>query len=144
MAEVRLALQRILLGDMGTTAVYQDAKVHFMIPTGKNWHFAVHYTFKRRPEKRMGKSSFQVSSSWRWRFMEPKKKAKVCEFHFPVEDIYITLGSGKKKLKPGVVPTKFEFKIRPATKARKPPKNASYLQNLQVAVNLSQVRKLLT
>ena len=54
--------------------------------------------------------------------LDVKKRLYVCEFHFKTDEIRITLGIGRKKLKPGVVPSIFEFKKTLEGKKRKSPK----------------------
>lgn len=56
-----------------------------------------------------------------------KDKYFVCEFHFKLEDIRVSIGIGRKTLKPGVVPTIFKFKNPETIKPRKSPKKRSIL-----------------
>ena len=46
----------------------------------------------------------------------------VCEFHFKADGIKVSLGRGKKTLKPGAVPSVFSFKRKASPPQRKSPK----------------------
>ena len=46
----------------------------------------------------------------------------VCEFHFETKDIKVSLGRGKKTLKPGTLPSIFSFKRKASPPRRKSPK----------------------
>jgi len=48
------------------------------------------------------------------------KRLYVCEFHFQANEITVSLGIGRKKLKPGIVPTLFDF-LKNDKVPRKPP-----------------------
>ena len=62
------------------------------------------------------------------------KRYFVCEFHFKGEEMRVSLGIGRKTLKPGVVPNIFKFKNPNMIKPRKSPKKQELLpekNNLQ-------------
>ena len=50
------------------------------------------------------------------------KKVMVCEFHFPPEQIKVSMGVGRKTYLPGSVPSIFECRKIMEKKTRKPPK----------------------
>ena len=50
-----------------------------------------------------------------------KKSTKVCEFHFRPEEIKVSIGTGRKTLLPGSVPSNFKFKEKTPVKKRKSP-----------------------
>ena len=52
---------------------------------------------------------------------EPKKYF-VCEHHFKADEIRVSLGIGRKTLKPGAIPSIFNFKNPSKIKSRKSPK----------------------
>ena len=43
---------------------------------------------------------------------DESKKYFVCEHHFKADEIRVSLGIGRKTLKPGAIPTIFNFKIQ--------------------------------
>ena len=43
---------------------------------------------------------------------DESKKYFVCEHHFKADEIRVSLGIGRKTLKPGTIPTIFNFKIK--------------------------------
>ena len=50
------------------------------------------------------------------------KKYFACEHHFKADEIHVSLGIGRKTLKPGVIPSIFNFKNPSKIKYRKSPK----------------------
>ena len=59
---------------------------------------------------------------------DESKKHSVCEHHFRKEEIRVSIGIGRKTLKPGVIASMFNFKNPSKIKLRKSPKEmfASY------------------
>ena len=53
---------------------------------------------------------------------DESKKYFVCEHHFKADEIRVSLGMGRKTLKPGAIPTRFNFKNPSKIKSRKSPK----------------------
>ena len=68
-----------------------------------------------RYRRKGGKDSFTI-----------KKSTKVCEFHFPINCIKVSLGYGKKSLVKGSVPSIFKFKEQSNKKKRKSPKKRCF------------------
>ena len=68
---------------------------------------------------------------------EIKKTTLICEFHFQVKEIKVTIGVGRKTLVEGVVLSIFSSKRKEERPTRKPP--ADRKSNIFVAARIEQV-----
>ena len=72
----------------------------------------------------MGKYNFNVSEKGagdNFSSYDESKKYFVCEHYFKADKIRVSLGIGRKTLKPGAIPTIFNFKNPSKIKSRKSP-----------------------
>ena len=73
----------------------------------------------------MGKYNFNVSEKGagdNFSSYDESKKYFVCEHYFKADKIRVSLGIGRKTLKPGAIPSIFNFKNPSKIKPRKTPK----------------------